>query len=101
MKYDLYYMADSYPSLTTKGKYYLLIPSRSIRFDGKIYEKELTITVPFDPTMDIQYATTSTVDNRVRVYNAQGILIRVGESRKVLEGLKGLYIVNGRKISIK
>ena len=102
MQYDLYYMADEDNPLTTKGEYYLRIPAHSVRFDGKIYEKELTITIPFDPTLDIQLATADN-DNQgwVKVYNIQGQLVREGKACEAFVGLKGLYIVNGKKMYIK
>lgn len=102
MQYDLYYMADEDNPLTTKGEYYLRIPAHSVRFDGKIYEKDFTITVPFDPTLDIQLAAADN-DNQewVKVYNIQGQLVREGKACEAFVGLKGLYIVNGKKMYIK
>ena len=37
----------------------------------------------------------------VKVYNLQGQLVREGKACEAFVGLKGLYIVNGKKMYIK
>lgn len=101
MQNDLYYKADSIPSLSTKGDYYLHIPARSMRLGGRVYEKDITINVPFDPTLGIQLASVKDIQEYVKVYNLQGQLVKEGKASEVLNGLKGLYIVNGKKMIIK
>lgn len=87
---------------TTGNDYVLTIPANSFSLDSELYKLDLEIPFHFDPTTsDIRHIDTVSADGHVRVYNAQGILIREGESQKVLDGLKGLYIVNGRKTFIK
>ena len=88
-------------SLSTKGDYYLHIPARSMRLGGRVYEKDITINVPFDPTLGIQLASVKDIQEYVKVYNLQGQLVKEGKASEVLNGLKGLYIVNGKKMIIK
>lgn len=87
---------------TTENDYVLTIPANSISMDLELYKLDLEIPFHFDPTTSgIRHADTASADTCMRVYNLQGILIREGDSKEVLEGLKGLYIINGRKILIK
>lgn len=88
--------------VTAPGDYTLIIPSGVIMFNSVVYNKELQLLVPFDPTSDIQLAAADN-DNQewVKVYNLQGQLVREGKACEAFVGLKGLYIVNGKKMYIK
>lgn len=88
--------------VTDPGDYILIIPSGLIKFNSTVYNKELQLFVPFDPTSDIQLAAADN-DNQewVKVYNLQGQLVREGKACEAFVGLKGLYIVNGKKMYIK
>ncbi len=88
--------------VSAPGDYILIIPSGLIKFNSVVYNKELHLLVPFDPTSDIQLAAADN-DNQewVKVYNIQGQLVREGKACEAFVGLKGLYIVNGKKMYIK
>ena len=92
---------DEY-NLKTESDYVLTLSANSFSLNGERYKADFEVRFHFDPTTsDIHYTETASANSNVRVYNAQGIFIREGESQNVLKGLKGLYIVNGRKTFIK
>lgn len=94
---------DENSAITEAGTYTLVIPAGNIRLDGSFnYDKELTYTFVVDPTytgLDIVKQMTNNVE--VKVYNMQGMLIKKGTKASALEGLKGIYIVNGKKVVLK
>ena len=95
---------DSIQPQLSKGKYFLHIPDSILLMNDVLYEKELVLEINFDPaTTTAQYANASQNKDRVRVYNAQGMLARdEKDPEKALRGLRrGLYFINGRKILIK
>lgn len=95
---------DSIQPKLSKGTYLLHIPNSILLMNDVLYEKELVIEINFDPAVTTaQYANASQNKDRVRVYNAQGMLARdEKDPEKALQGLRrGLYIINGRKILIK
>ena len=95
---------DSIQPKLSKGTYLLHIPDSILLMNDVLYEKELVIEINFDPAVTTaQYANASQNKDRVRVYNAQGMLARdEKDPEKALRGLRrGLYIINGRKILIK
>lgn len=95
---------DSIQSKLSKGSYNLHIPDSILLLNDVLYEKELVLRIDFDPaTTTAQYVNASKASDRVRVYNAQGMLTRDEENpADALRGLRrGLYIINGRKILIK
>ena len=89
---------DDEPAITEPGTYTLEIPAGNVRLDGSFnYDKDLTFTYVVDPTSGIDFVTPSE-EKVVKVYNMQGILVRKAHKTSAFKGLKGLYIVNGKKI---
>lgn len=85
--------------IEAEGKYKLVIDKGDLVFNDDIEAKnnnpmEFNFTV--DPSLGIGYVTISETDD-VEVVDLSGILVRKGKGRSVLEGLSGIYIVNGVK----
>lgn len=85
--------------ITEKGVYTLRIPAGCYTYDangeyGKEGE-ELTFTYYLGVSGINGIAAD---DEVIRVYNLQGVLVREGKGTETLTDLKGLYIVNGKKV---
>ena len=87
--------------INTANDFVLILPANSITMDGKEYKADLEIPVHYDPATSLPFTFADTSNSIVKVYNLQGMLIREGKASEVLNGLKGLYIVNGKKMIIK
>ncbi len=85
--------------IETEGRYKLLIDKGDLIFND---DTEATNNNPMefnfnvDPSLGIGYVTISDTDD-VEVVDLSGIIVRKGKGRGVLEGLSGIYIVNGVK----
>ena len=100
---NIEYLVDSFSEkITIPNNYFLHIQPNILTFNRVPYTEELILKVPFDPTTGIEYAISSFPEQSVRVYNLQGMLVRMGKTDMVFKNLrKGQYFVNGKKILIK
>jgi len=100
------------PAITKAGTYTTTIPANSlyITYDTGVklyFDREWKFTYTVDPNSGIEdiYIPVNPSElgenDFVQVYNLQGILVRQGKLSEALNGLKGLYIVNGYKLLIK
>ena len=92
---------DSILPQLSKGKYLLHVPKDILIFNDTIYTKELVLEIDFDPTTRVILPAYTHRNNKTRVYNLQGMLIREGKTDEVLNGLKGIFIINGKKIVLQ
>lgn len=97
------YIVDNFSErITIPNTYYLHIPPNILTLNRSPYTEELVLEVKFDPTTtNIDFGKMSILGKKERIYNTQGMLIREDKISEVLDGLKGLYIVNGKKMIIK
>lgn len=86
--------------VTTDGTYTLHVPANSLLLNSKLYDKDLTFTYIVDVAAGVA-SIVATGDEPVRVYSLTGVLVREGKASEVLSGLKGAYIVNGKKMLLK
>lgn len=94
---------DTAESKLSEGVYQLHIPAGKLILDGETYPVELLVEIIFDPlnpTVDAQMPPLAREEKK-KVYNLQGQLIREGMIGEVFKGLKGLYIINGKKVLLK
>lgn len=100
------------PGITQAGTYTTTIPANTLYItylDGpKLYfDRDWTFTYTVDPNAGIEdiyipvHPSELDENDLVQVYNLQGILVRQGRLSEAINGLKGLYIVNGYKLFIK
>ena len=87
--------------LNTANDYILTIPANSITLNGETYKADLEIPVHYDPATSLPFTFADNGNRTIKVYNLQGQLVKEGKASEVLNGLKGLYIVNGKKMIIK
>lgn len=90
---------DDY-KVAEENDFILTLPAYSVSLETIVYEEALAIPVHYDPTTGIRFADAGR-DSRVRVYSLQGTLVREGLAGEVLRGLKGVYIVNGKKMVLQ
>ncbi len=85
------------------GDYWLHVPADIMIFEDETYDLEYVIKFNFGPGDAYHMATAPKANDRVRVYNAQGMLTRdEKDPEKALRGLrKGMYIINGKKVLVK
>lgn len=92
--------------ITAYGKYTFTIPKNSIYLaylSGDKYNYELDMV--FNYTVDPNASGIDTInveeDDYVNVYTIQGVKVASGKRDDVTNGLKGLYIINGKKVVLK
>lgn len=100
-------------AITTVGTYRTIVPSGSILVKylsglSLDYDRDWTFEYTVDPNFDGIETIFAPVDPSeldpatiVKVYNLQGIMVRQGRLDEVLNGLQGLFIVNGHKMFLK
>ena len=97
-------MKDELGEKLGAGNYWLHVPAGIMILDGEIYDKEYVLEIEFSPIVtNAPSAIARKSSDRVRVYNAQGMLSRdVKDPETALRGLRrGMYIINGKKVLIK
>ena len=94
--YELCITLDDEYHIDKANDFILILPANKILLDGEKYKKDLEIPVHYDPATGIWLASNGS--QRVKVYNTQGMLVREGMIDEVFHGLRGVYIVNGRKV---
>lgn len=78
----------------------LLIPVKVVFEEDAIGSRAMPYVLDYDEATSI--ASILSDDVEVKVYTLQGILVRDKANRKTIEKLpKGIYIVNGRKLTVK
>ena len=92
---------DNIQSKLPEGKYQLHIPSGILIFNETTYTKDLVYEIDFNPTTTMQKPAYARRNDKTRVYNTQGMLVREGKIDEVLNGLKGIFIINGKKIVLQ
>lgn len=81
----------------------LYIPAGTLSIDGKVYEHEVKYSFDFYVTGEpapVAIDDINVSSDKVTVYNLQGVKVAEGKRSEVLDGLRGLYIVNGKKIML-
>lgn len=87
--------------LTAEDTYTFNFPTGYFKVNGQDWPAfSLTYQVKKEATGISEVYSTSGTDV-VKVYNLQGMKVAEGNAAEALQGLHGVYIVNGKKIAIK
>lgn len=87
--------------ITEAGSYTLRLPAGSYILNDDPDTEQPELTFNFIVKQDGVSGIMVAADEEVRVFNLQGVLVREGKGTETLNGLNGLYIVNGKKVFLR
>lgn len=83
------------------GSYTLRLPAGSYILNDDPDTEQPELTFNFIVKQAGVSGIMVAADEEVRVFNLQGVLVREGKGAETLNGLNGLYIVNGKKVFLR
>lgn len=93
---------DLQEEITADGTYTITFPAGSFAYnDDPDNVNEEAITVTYVVSHDTGVTMVITDDTEVMVYDLAGRQVRKGMGAEVLNGLRGIYVVNGKKVVLK